>query len=304
MGDVKDIWVVAEHADGEVKPVCLEAICAAVALAGKTGGRAVAVCLGAKPGPVTATLAASGCGQVLLFTHSGLEKYTPQGYLHALLQVLREAPPAAVLMGATNHGKELMPGLAAGLNTGLATDCIWLDYEESGGFSVRRPVCAGKAVSTLRFCGPGPHLMTLRPNVFRGNKGGDSAPAEVLEKAIDLDGTIQGVVLKEVRKEGGQRDITEARIVVSGGLGMQGPGQFALLEALAAVLGAAVGASRPVVDNGWRPYSNQVGQTGRTVAPNLYMAFGISGAVQHLAGMSSSQCIVAVNKDGHAPIFE
>ena len=163
---------------------------------------------------------------------------------------------------------------------------------------------AGKAVSTLRFAGKHSHIVTLRPNIFRDS---EERPASAGEKVIinpEIPKSALLLQIKEIVKETGcSLDISEARIVVSGGLGMQGPENFKLLEDLADVLGAAVGASRPVVDNKWRNYSNQVGQTGRTVAPDLYIACGISGAVQHLAGMSSSRFIVAINKDASAPIF-
>jgi electron transfer flavoprotein alpha subunit len=217
---------------------------------------------------------------------------------------LKDAAPSAILLPATNQGKELASGLAASLGSGLATDCVGLDYSESSGIKVERPVYAGKALSYLEFSGPEPVVITLRPNVFRPDSTTEFKEAPVIEYSPEWTENSRFLLLKDIIKGAGKIDITEARIVVSGGLGMQGPENFHLLEELADVLGAAVGASRPVVDNGWRDYSNQVGQTGRTVAPDLYIACGISGAVQHLAGMSSSKFIVAINKDPHAPIFE
>jgi electron transfer flavoprotein alpha subunit len=233
-----------------------------------------------------------------------LETYTSSRYFDALIGCMGDSPPSAILLPATNHGKELAPALATSLGSGLATDCIGLDYSESSGIQVTRPVYGGKASSSLEFSGPAPVVITLRPNSFRFDPSEDSKDAPIIEHFPQWTGHSRLLHLKEIVKGGGKLDITEARIVVSGGLGMQGPENFRLLEELAEVLGAAVGASRPVVDNGWRDYSNQVGQTGRTVGPDLYIACGISGAVQHLAGMSSSKYIVAINKDPNATIFD
>lgn len=206
-------------------------------------------------------------------------------------------------MGASIHGKELLPQLAARLGVGLATDCIELDYIDSH-LEVTRPVYAGKALSRLRFKGNSPFLVSVRANLFRGGGSTSGSEVSLSVEEVEVSESVQRLEFMEKRGEQGRQDITEARVVVSGGMGMQGPDNFPVLEELAGVLDGAVGASRPVVDEGWRPYSNQVGQTGRTVSPNLYIACGISGAVQHLAGMSSSQCIVAINKDPSAPIFD
>ena len=217
---------------------------------------------------------------------------------------VNEHKPYAVFFSATTHGKELAASLSAKLNVGLATDCVAI---KTGGLEeiiVKRPVYAGKALSNVILKGSGPHILSLRPNTFRG-PGPDLSRTGAI-KVLDVEVPNGDLLLKvrEVVKEAGNKlDITEARVVVSGGLGMQGSENFKLLEDLAQVLKGAVGASRPVVDNGWRKYSNQVGQTGRTVQPDLYIACGISGAVQHLAGMSSAKCIVAINKDASAPIF-
>jgi electron transfer flavoprotein alpha subunit len=207
-----------------------------------------------------------------------------------------------LFLPATNNGKELSALLSAQLGVGVATDCISLSVWGEGDVEAVRPVSAGKALSTVRFKGKKPYILTLRPNVFREADSPISRPGEVFKEDIQLP-EFSRQAQQLVKKVGSQLDITEARIVVSGGLGMQGPENFKLLEELAEVLGGAVGASRPVVDNGWREYSNQVGQTGRTVSPDLYIACGISGSVQHLAGMSSSRCIVAINTDPNAPIF-
>jgi len=304
MSDQKDIWVIIEHSDGRVKPVSLEAVQAARQLSSKSGGQVKAVYLGSQSGDGVKVVARSGVSQVLLITDPDLESYTSSRYLAALVGCIDDSPPSVILLPATNHGKELAPALASSLGSGLATDCIGLDYSESSGIQLTRPVYGGKASSTLEFSGSGPVVISLRPNAFRFDPVADPKEASIIEYSPQWSDLSRLLHLKEIIKGGGALDITEARIVVSGGLGMQGPENFHLLEELAEVLGAAVGASRPVVDNGWRDYSNQVGQTGRTVGPDLYIACGISGAVQHLAGMSSSKYIVAINKDPHAPIFD
>lgn len=303
MAGNQDIWVVIEQGGGAVKPVSLEAVHAARSLASKTGGQVKAVLLTSSKGDEVQTVARCGVDQVLLIVDPELENYTSSRYLTALVGCIKSGSPCAVLLAATNHGKELAPSLAASLGSGLATDCIALDYNESAGITIQRPVYGGKALSSVQFAGPDPVIISLRPNVFRSD-----APAKgeagIIDHSPEWTEYSQRLSLKEIVKGGGALDISEARIIVSGGLGMQGPENFPLLEELAKVLGGAVGASRPVVDNGWRDYSNQVGQTGRTVAPDLYIACGISGSVQHLAGMSSSKFIVAINKDPQAPIFD
>ncbi len=304
MPGLKDIWVVIEHSDGTMKPVSMEAVHAARQLSSKSGGQVTAVYLSDQGGDDVKAVSRSGVDQVLLIVDPQLKTYISSRYLDALVGYMGDSSPSAILLPATNHGKELAAGLAAKLGSGLATDCVGLDYSESSGIKVERPVYGGKALSSLEFSGSEPVIITLRPNAFRSDTAGEFNEAPIVEYSPKWSEKSLLLHLQEVVKGVGVLDITEARIIVSGGLGMQGPENFHLLEELAEVLGAAVGASRPVVDNGWRDYSNQVGQTGRTVAPDLYIACGISGAVQHLAGMSSSKCIVAINKDPHAPIFE
>ncbi len=301
---IQNIWVIVETVEGKPKPVSFEVLNAAQKLSAQTGGRVTGVCLGAESPASTDALFHYGADAVLAFKHLALGQYISSNALAVLKPKIEEHTPDLILLPATIHGKELASALSAALDVGMAADCVGLDFTD-GELRVRRPVYAGKAYSTLSFTGAAPRIATLRPNVFRGQ----SDPARSGETQcvdIDLPDGAQTPILKlrEVVMETGRKDVTEAAIVVSGGMGMQAPENFELLEALADTVGGAVGASRPTVDEGWRPYSNQVGQTGRTVAPNLYIACGISGAVQHLAGMSSSKCIVAVNKDPNAAIFE
>lgn len=302
-----EIWVIVEQEIGTVKPVSLEVLHAARTLADGCGGKVTAVYLCAEP--QIDPILHCGADRVLVLRHPDLARYNYSGYLSALAPLIVSTPPNLILLPATNHGKELAAALASagsnppGPKMGLATDCISLT-DADGKLRVRRPVYGGRAISTLVFADGVIPIVTLRPNVFRKPASGPAEAAIAASEVKDVEIPSLSVIVRDVVKDvGASLDITEARILVSGGLGMQNSDNFKLLEDLARVLGGAVGASRPVVDNGWRKYSNQVGQTGRTVSPDLYIACGISGAVQHMAGMSSSKCIVAINKDPNAAIF-
>ncbi|OGW21647.1 MAG: electron transfer flavoprotein subunit alpha [Nitrospinae bacterium RIFCSPLOWO2_12_FULL_47_7] len=302
-----EIWVIIENESGTVKPVSYEVLHAAKTLG---WGKVIAVYPCAEP--KIDSLLRCGADQVIVLQNNNLVHYNYSAYLAALVPLIKSAQPKAILLPATNHGKELASALANtpalsempfGLQAGLATDCIFMEIDADGKLRVRRPIYGGRAISTLVFADDVLPIVTLRPNVFRKPAtGSETAVAQVMTKEVEIP-SLAVIVRNVVKDVGTSLDISEARILVSGGLGMQNGDNFKLLEDLARVLGGAVGASRPAVDNGWRKYSNQVGQTGRTVSPDLYIACGISGAVQHMAGMSSSKCIVAINKDPNAPIF-
>ena len=296
------LGVVIEHDQEGFKPVSLEVISAARKLADQVSGKVVVFYLCLEADERVDLFIQYGADEVRLLQHPDLKTYIHENYGFALTRELEKSSVDYLFLPATNNGKELSAVLSAQLGVGVATDCISLSVWGEGDVEAVRPVSAGKALSTVRFKGKKPYILTLRPNVFREADSPISRPGEVLKVDIQLP-EFSRQAQQLVKRVGSQLDITEARIVVSGGLGMQGPENFKLLEELAEVLGGAVGASRPVVDNGWREYSNQVGQTGRTVSPDLYIACGISGSVQHLAGMSSSRCIVAINTDPNAPIF-
>ncbi len=304
MSAAKRIWVLVEISNGKVKPVSFEVIHAARVLADSLGCQVDALYLSDEEPSAVDSLISHGANWVIVLKHSRLKSFVLDSWLAAFEPVVHERNPYLMLFAATPHGKELAASLSARLNVALATDCVWVEAGSSDHINIRRPVYAGKALSYLVLSGSGPHILSLRPNVFRGPGPDTSRSGEI--EVIDVQLPVDELVLKikeVVRETGEGLDITEARVVVSGGLGMQEAENFKFLKDLARVLGGAVGASRPVVDNQWRHYSNQVGQTGRTVSPDLYIACGISGAVQHLAGMSTSKCIVAINKDPHAPIF-
>ena len=296
------LGVVIEYDQEGLKPVSLEVISAARKLADQVSGKVVVFYLCLEADEQVDLFIQYGADAVRLLQHPDLKTYIHENYGFALTRELEKSSVDYLFLPATNNGKELSAVLSAQLGVGVATDCISLSVWGEGDVEAVRPVSAGKALSTVRFKGKKPYILTLRPNVFREADSPISRPGEVFKEDIQLP-ELSRQAQQLVKKVGSQLDITEARIVVSGGLGMQGPENFKLLEELAEVLGGAVGASRPVVDNGWREYSNQVGQTGRTVSPDLYIACGISGSVQHLAGMSSSRCIVAINTDPNAPIF-
>jgi electron transfer flavoprotein alpha subunit len=291
-----------ETRDGKVKKSSLEALSEARRRADELGFEAGAVLVGTS-GEAAADLFASGAAKVFRLDAPALRAYSAEGFALALAELVKETSPRALFFPGTAMGRDLAPRLAARLGVALASDCTKVAVRD-GGLVFTRPIYAGKAFLTFTLKSS-PVLATLRPNVFaldapRGRTG------EVVMRNIAIpDGAVQGRVAEIIREKAGTIDVAEADIIVSGGRGMKGPENFALLEDLAALLPrAAVGASRSAVDSGWIGHAHQVGQTGKTVSPTLYLAFGISGAIQHLAGMSSSKVIVAVNKDPEAPIFK
>ncbi len=290
--------VVVEHDQSGIKPVTYELLNAARKLAGT--GKIIAVYFTDAEEADGSSLTHHGANEVRICIHPNYHQYTHEIFEAGLLSEIEKAQPDIVLISASNSGKEVSAAIATRLGVALATDCIDLQLSEEGEVNIKRPVFAGKAYSICKLRGSKPYLITLRPNIFRGEGLDESRTGETVKEKVSLPDILNPSLIREVESD---LDITEARIIVSGGLGMQGPENFKLLEDLAKVLGAAVAASRPVVDDGWQDYSHQVGQTGRTVSPDLYIACGISGAVQHLAGMSSSRCIVAINSDPNAAIF-
>ncbi len=293
------ILVFIEQRDGHVRSVSREAVGEASRLAKALGGEVVGVCP-APSDPGLRALGDAGLDRALLVTNPAFGRYDGAGYAAAVAQAIEKEKPAAVLFAASSMGRDLAPRVAARLGLGLASDCTALSVA-NGALVAARPVYAGKAMQQVRFPRT-PAMMTLRPKVFAPVSGAGKAGAV---QPLEVSAGAPRAKLRELAAEkGGTVDLTEAEIIVSGGRGVKGPEHFKLIEELAEALGATVGASRAVVDAGWRPHSEQVGQTGKTVSPKLYVAVGISGAIQHLAGMSSSRCIVAINKDPEAPIFK
>jgi electron transfer flavoprotein alpha subunit len=295
------ILVFVEQRGGAVRAVSRETLGEATRLAATLGGPVVGVCCAASD-PGLAALGDVGASDVLLATHASFANYEPGGYARAIVAAVEQAKPAALLFPASAMGRDLAPRVAARLGVGLAADCTALAVE-GGRLIATRPVYAGKAQQRVAFTGT-PAVASLRPKVFAAPAGGNGSAAKVTPLAFPAPDAPKAVVREVKATTAGKVDLTEAEIIVSGGRGLKGPEHFDIVEALAEALGATVGASRAVVDAGWRPHGDQVGQTGKTVSPKLYVAIAISGAIQHLAGMSSSRCIVAINKDADAPIFK
>jgi electron transfer flavoprotein alpha subunit len=295
-----NVLVVAEQRDGVLKKAAFEMLGVAGELAAALGGTAQAALLGSALADLPQTLAQYGATTVYVADDEGLARYSAEGYTDTLADLIGKAEPAIILIGATAMGKDLGPRLAARLGVGLASDCTALEIED-GRLLATRPIFAGKALARVKLNGD-PQMATVRPNVLAAPQPDAGATATV-EPVPALTDNVRATVVDIVGAGEGEIDVAEAEVIVSGGRGVGGPEGFAPVRSLAKTLGAAVGASRAAVDAGWIEHSHQVGQTGKTVTPNLYVACGISGAIQHLAGMKTSKVIVAVNKDPEAPIF-
>jgi electron transfer flavoprotein alpha subunit len=231
-----------------------------------------------------------------------LDLYTGEAYTKVLMEIFKSYPPDVFLAAHSATGRDLMPRVAALLNTGLASDCTQLEVLEEG-IQVHRPLYAGKVIAEVEFLGSGPKLATIRPNAL----GILKKPSPRIPEVIEIQSSLKDLktrVLEIIKDTLSRPDVSEASIVVSGGRSLKNAENFKILEDLADTLGGAVGASRAAVDAGFRPHRDQVGQTGKVVSPSLYIACGISGAIQHLAGMRTSKVIVAINTDPEAPIFE
>jgi len=298
------VMVIAEQRDGEIRKVSYEAVSEGKRLAEKMGWKVTAVLLGQNIKDKAAKLGHFGADRVMVADDAKLAAYTTDAYVAAIADIVKTEDPAVLIMGASVQGKDLAARLSARLGVGMAQDCTVLSVD-NGNLTAIRPVYAGKAYAKVGFSDRRPHIATTRPNVMAMNEPDSSKSPEIADAALSLDdGALKTRVVEVLRDTSGKVDLTEADKIVSGGRGMKGPENFNILEDLAAAIGASVGASRSAVDAGWRPHVDQVGQTGKVVSPNLYIACGISGAIQHLAGMSTSKVIVAINKDPDAPIFQ
>jgi electron transfer flavoprotein alpha subunit len=291
-----------ETREKKIKKSSLELLSEARRTADGLKTEAAAVLAGTGMKGLAAELASYGASKVYLIENASLDRYSTQDYAAALDDLVKKLNPAAVFFSATAMGKDLAPRLAARLGVGLASDCTLLALKD-GQLEYTRPIFAGKALLTFRLTSS-PQIVSLRPNVFPLTP--TAAAGEVIRETVQIPvAGARGEVAEVLQEAGGEIDVSEADIVISGGRGMKGPENFELLREISALIPrSAVGASRSAVDSGWIGHQHQVGQTGKTISPNLYLAFGISGAIQHIAGMSSSKVIVAVNKDPDAPIFK
>ena len=294
------ILTFAEQRDGKLRRASLETVSEARRLAGPLAASVTTVVIGPGSEALAAELTAQGADRVVVFDDPAFGSYATESYARALAQATSEAKPSVVLVPFTAMGKDLAPRVAAKIGAGLVSDCVALEVKD-GRLIARRPMYAGKAYATVEWTGE-PQMATLRPNVFPLGPKDASRPVDLVRGAADASARAKVTGVSATSQ--GKVQLSEAQIIVSGGRGLKGPENFHLVESLAEALGAAVGASRAIVDAGWVDHQLQVGQTGRTVSPSLYVACGISGAIQHLAGMSSSKYIVAINKDKDAPIFK
>jgi electron transfer flavoprotein alpha subunit len=291
------ILAILEQREGSLKKVSFEAASTASKLAKELNLEVEAVVTGSDVNNLN-DISKYGISKITHLKSPDFENYTSSGYTEAISNYAKEVNAVCLIVGNTSLGNDLAPRLAVKLNSGCIMDCVDLKVE-SGEIIATRPIYAGKAFIKVKLSSD-VKVFTIRPNVFKAEVS-DNTNASVETKAISNPNLSSKVV--SFKKSEGKLDVAEADIIVSGGRGMKGPENFNLIESLADSLGAAVGASRAVVDAGWRPHREQVGQTGKTVSPSLYIACGISGAIQHLAGMSTSKYIVAINKDKDAPIF-
>lgn len=295
------ILVFIEEREGKVKTTSLEVLSAARKLAEPLKESVVALRVSA--GESSVDLAQYGADKVISAQHELLDSYSTEGYCETIVQVAQKEQPMVILGSASAMGRDLLPRVAAKLAVGLAQDCVEAAIVDGQQLECVRPIYAGKAYARVRPLMT-PAMATLRPNVFTLGEPDAGRNAEVTSFTPELnEGQVKASVIEVQQSEGQKIELTEASIIVSGGRGVKGPENFPMIQELADAMGAAMGASRAAVDAGWIDYQHQVGQTGKTVSPTLYVACGISGAIQHLAGMSSSKFIVAINKDPEAPIF-
>jgi electron transfer flavoprotein alpha subunit len=300
----KGIWVIAEQSEGTVRKVAFEILSQARKMADTLGEELCAVIMGDSVESLADQFAPYGADKVYVVEGDALKEYTTGAYTKALVDLVKQHEPSIVLGGATVTGKDFFPRVAARLDTGLAVDCTDIKLGEGNQFVATRPMYAGKAYAEVGFSDATPKMASIRPNVLIPSEPDSSRTAEIVKVTPEIGPDDVKTKIVEVKKMASETvDLTEAEIIVAGGRGMKGPENFKLLENLAEILNATVGASRAAVDAGWKDQSDQVGQTGKVVSPNLYVAAGISGAIQHFAGMGTSKVIVAINKDPEAVIF-
>ena len=307
MDDYKNIWAFVEVLDGKPKNVGLEILGPGKSMAEAIGEKVVAVLVGAGLDDAIKAAVSYGADEVITVEGDAFAEYSVEAYTFALAQLVEKYKPEAFLFGATSNGKELAPRLAAKVKTGAAADCTKVEIDAGTGIiKWTRPVLAGRMFSVIECPEARPQIGTVRPGIFKRGEPDLARAAEIINEDVALPaGTVSTTLIEKINEAAeGAVKLEDAEIIVSGGRGLGKPENFSLVKDLADVLGGVVGASRAAVDAGWIPHVHQVGQTGKTVGPKLYIACGISGAIQHLAGMSGSDVIIAINRDADAPIFE
>lgn len=304
-GPARGVWVVVDHTGGELDDIALELLGQARELADRPGLPVAAVLLGDDVRNLAPLLGQYGADTVYLDESPLLAAYNPDAYAPLLADLIRRQQPSIVLWGTTDQGRDLAPRVAARLGAGLASNCSGVDLSDDGLLVMTRPVYGGKA-SCRVVCPQGrPQMATLQPGAARAKRPDPNRQTQVVVLDVDLSPHCLRLRLEQVIKiPPAALDVTEAEVIVAAGRGVGSEQGFHLVEQLAHLMGAAVAASRPVVDSGWASYERQVGLSGKTVAPRLYIACGISGANHHVMGMRDSKAVVAINQDPHAPIFQ
>lgn len=305
LSSYKGVWVFGEQKNGEPANVVLELLGEGRKLAGQLNVELSAVLMGENIESAAKALISHGADKVYMVDHPSLVNFNDEAYADIFIQLISRYKPEILLMGATTYGRSLAPRVASRLNTGLTADCTGLEIDPEKKILMQtRPAFGGNLMATIICPNHRPQMSTVRPKVMKALPPDPSRNGEIIRPEIIIPEDVKIKVSDVVSTLAEMVNLTEADIIVSGGRGLGDPKNFALVEELARVLGGAVGASRATVDAGWIEYSHQVGQTGKTVGPKIYFACGISGAVQHLAGMSSSDTIIAINKNPEAPIFK
>ena len=304
--EYKNLWVVIETEEGKGKNVGFELLTPGRQLADEKNEKLVAVVIGKGVEAEAKKAIAYGADEAILVEGDEYFNYNTDTFSYALEQLINKYKPSTILIGATNNGRDMGPRVACRIKTGLTADCTGLSIdEESGNMAWTRPAFGGNLMATILCPNTRPQMGTVRPGVFKKGVLDESRTGEIIREDIHMDAKdIKVELLERIKEVAEAVNLEEAEIIVSGGRGLGKPENFSYIRDLAAVLGGAVGSSRAAVDAGWIPHAHQVGQTGKTVAPKIYIACGISGAIQHLAGMSGSDTIIAINKDPDAPIFE
>lgn len=295
------VWI--EQENGQADPIAWQAMAAARKFAVDPAGSLAAFVFGDRVGEIARQAIEAGADRVYTADDPTLGRYRVEPYAELLARILENEPPSVVLMGASMAGLELSAYVAALSGAGLAPDCTDLCVKEDQ-LVVVRPALVGNLVSTVKFTGEGHRMISVRRNIFQPAAPDSSRTGEIIEVTAALAADEIPTRVESVETSEGTVSLTEASIIVSGGRGVGGPEGFAPVRELADALGGALGASRAAVDAGWIPYAHQVGQTGKTVQPDLYIACGISGAIQHLAGMKNARVIVAINKDADVPLYK
>ncbi len=304
--DFKSVWVYAEQRNGEIASVVYELLGKGKDLAEKKESELVAVLLGENITNKAQDLIEMGADKVIVVDHPALKNFEEDIYADVLVELSQKYNPEIILSGATAVGRSFIPRVAVKLKTGLTADCTQLDIDnENGNLLQTRPAFGGNILATIVTPNHRPQMATVRHKVMDALERDKNKSGSIIEETIEFLNKVESnSFLETINEEGQKIQITESDIIVSGGRGLKDASNFAMLQELADLLGGAVGASRAAVDAGWIPYPHQVGQTGKTIKPKLYIAVGISGAIQHLAGMQSSDYIIAINKDPEAPIFK